>query len=202
MSKRAVPMKLENLSIRRLVSSNAPMTCTAVTPTRPVADRSTKHVPPLKRLGQRSLRSSQTRGLATFRSADGLRQFRMTTSDLLPTHGTIGSHVHFEALDHLGKVIENLHLPVSPVMRIRAKIRSVTGKATHLQGVAAVGAIEIVRLPDPIAIEVVARDGAFYLLRMDKSGQCIADTWHETVEAAKSHASLEFGVEDGDWTEA
>jgi hypothetical protein len=49
-----------------------------------------------------------------FRSSDGLRQFRMTTSDLLPTHGSIGSHVHFEALDASGKVIENLHLPVTP----------------------------------------------------------------------------------------
>lgn len=49
-----------------------------------------------------------------FRSSDGLRQFRMTNADLLPTHGSIGSHVHFEALDDLGKVIENLHLPVGP----------------------------------------------------------------------------------------
>jgi RHS repeat-associated protein len=49
-----------------------------------------------------------------FRSADGLKQFRMTNADLLPTHGNIGSHVHFEALDQLGKVIENLHLPVTP----------------------------------------------------------------------------------------
>jgi hypothetical protein len=49
-----------------------------------------------------------------FRSADGLRQFRMTTRDLLPTHGNIGPHVHFEALDALGEVIENLHLPVLP----------------------------------------------------------------------------------------
>ena len=48
------------------------------------------------------------------RSADGLRQFRMTNSDLLPTHGNIGSHLHFEALDDAGKVIENLHLPIAP----------------------------------------------------------------------------------------
>jgi hypothetical protein len=49
-----------------------------------------------------------------FRSADGLRQFRMTPRDLLPTHGNIGPHVHFEALNKAGKVIENLHLPVLP----------------------------------------------------------------------------------------
>lgn len=49
-----------------------------------------------------------------FRSGDGFRQFRMTTRDLLPTHGDIGPHVHFEALDAKGVVIENLHLPVLP----------------------------------------------------------------------------------------
>lgn len=47
-----------------------------------------------------------------FRSADGMRQFRMTSRDLLPTHGDIGAHVHFEALNELGAVVENLHLPV------------------------------------------------------------------------------------------
>lgn len=47
-----------------------------------------------------------------YRSADGLRQFRMTNADLTPTHGNIGSHVHFEALDETGTVVENLHLPV------------------------------------------------------------------------------------------
>jgi hypothetical protein len=48
-----------------------------------------------------------------YRSTDGMRQFRMTASDLKPTHGDIGPHVHFEALDKSGKVIENLHLPVT-----------------------------------------------------------------------------------------
>jgi hypothetical protein len=38
----------------------------------------------------------------------------MTPRDLLPTHGNIGPHVHFEALNEAGKVIENLHLPVLP----------------------------------------------------------------------------------------
>lgn len=38
----------------------------------------------------------------------------MTTSDLIPTHGTIGPHVHFETLNSTGQVIENLHVPVNP----------------------------------------------------------------------------------------
>ncbi len=49
-----------------------------------------------------------------YRSNDGRRQFRMTNSDLIPTHGNLGSHVHFEALDAAGTVIENLHLPITP----------------------------------------------------------------------------------------
>jgi hypothetical protein len=45
-----------------------------------------------------------------FRSADGLRQFRMTTSDL--THGT--PHVHFESIGCNGKTItENSHVDIS-----------------------------------------------------------------------------------------
>ena len=47
-----------------------------------------------------------------FRSADGLRQFRMTAADLLGSHGKVGPHVHIEALGKFGKVIENLHLPI------------------------------------------------------------------------------------------
>lgn len=49
-----------------------------------------------------------------FRSADNLRQFRMTTSDLVGSHGPIGPHIHFEALDSLGGVTENLHVPLLP----------------------------------------------------------------------------------------
>ncbi len=50
-----------------------------------------------------------------FRSADGLRQFRMTTRDLLPTHGNIGPHVHFEIPNPSGgPPLENLHLPITP----------------------------------------------------------------------------------------
>jgi len=49
-----------------------------------------------------------------FRSADGLRQFRMTATDLLGAHGDIGAHIHFEALSPAGRVIENLHVPLAP----------------------------------------------------------------------------------------
>jgi RHS repeat-associated protein len=57
-------------------------------------------------------------GSGVFRSSDGLRQFRMTNGDLNPLgHGAksgLGSHVHFEALDARGRIIENLHIPLAP----------------------------------------------------------------------------------------
>jgi RHS repeat-associated protein len=48
-----------------------------------------------------------------FRSKDGLRQFRMMDIDLIPKHGKIGPHVHFESLNPLGEIIENNHVPLS-----------------------------------------------------------------------------------------
>lgn len=49
-----------------------------------------------------------------YRSGDALRQFRMTTSDLVGAHGNLGSHIHFEALNAKGVVVENLHVPLQP----------------------------------------------------------------------------------------
>ena len=51
-------------------------------------------------------------GSGVFRSADGSRQFRMAPSDLAGSHGDLGPHIHFEALNPQGKVIENLHIPL------------------------------------------------------------------------------------------
>lgn len=52
------------------------------------------------------------KGSGIFRSADGLRQFRMVTADILGKHGKIGPHVHFEKLNLEGEVIKNIHTPI------------------------------------------------------------------------------------------
>ncbi|WP_234023092.1 RHS repeat domain-containing protein [Sorangium cellulosum] len=56
------------------------------------------------------------KGSGVFRSADGLRQFRMTAGDLDASgHGAktgLGTRVHFEHLDGAGRIIENLHMPI------------------------------------------------------------------------------------------
>ncbi|RUO94464.1 hypothetical protein D7Y11_04325 [Corallococcus sp. AB018] len=49
-----------------------------------------------------------------YRSADGLRQVRMTDGDLSGRGRTPYPHGHFEALNSFGKVIENDHIPLSP----------------------------------------------------------------------------------------
>ena len=84
-------------------------------------------------------------------------------------------------------------------MRERATVRKVTGNCMQLQGVRLGDALGVTAIPDPASVEIVEQDGAVYLLYLDQSGECIADTWHETVEAAKTQANFEFGVEDSDW---
>ena len=86
-------------------------------------------------------------------------------------------------------------------MRLRATVRYVTEKTAHSQGVPTKGSIEVTKVPDPKTLEVVEQKGSFYLLRLDEQGECVADTWHETIEAAKAQANFEFGIEEGDWTE-
>jgi hypothetical protein len=86
-------------------------------------------------------------------------------------------------------------------MRLRATVRKVTGKTTHLQGEVSPGGIDVTRVPDPKSVELVEEGGAFYLLRLDDDGQCIADTWHESLEEAKAQANFEYGIGDGDWND-
>lgn len=45
-------------------------------------------------------------------SASGLKQFRMTSSDILGLHGKIGPHFNFEILNKAGKTVKNYHMPI------------------------------------------------------------------------------------------
>jgi hypothetical protein len=56
------------------------------------------------------------------------------------------------------------------------------------------GAIE-----NPQALSIVVEDGAIYLWRLNEAGECIADTWHENVEAAKEQAEFEYEIDKGGW---
>ncbi len=51
-------------------------------------------------------------GSGVYRSADGLRQFRMSATDISGSHGKIGPHVHFEKFDLTGVTLKNIHTPL------------------------------------------------------------------------------------------
>ena len=63
-------------------------------------------------------------------------------------------------------------------------------------------AFNMTSLPDPSAVEIVEQGGSFYLLRLDEHDECIADTRHQTVEAAKAQAKFEYEIKEGDWIAA
>lgn len=86
-------------------------------------------------------------------------------------------------------------------MRLHAKVRNVTRATKHLQAVPKPGATNVVSLPDPVEVEAVEEGGAVYLLRLDAAGTCVADTWHETMVAAKAQAKFEFDIDESDWKE-
>lgn len=86
-------------------------------------------------------------------------------------------------------------------MRLRATVRKVTGRTTHLRGDRLSGSIEAIS-EQPASLEIVQQQDSIYLLRLDRNGECIADTWHETVGAAKVQADFEFEVKDNEWTVA
>ena len=69
----------------------------------------------------------------------------------------------------------------------------------HVQGVRVADELVVTAIPDPETVELAEEDGAVYLLRLNQEGECIADTWHKTVEAAKAQASFEYRIKDSDW---
>jgi hypothetical protein len=87
-------------------------------------------------------------------------------------------------------------------MHLRAVVRKIIGKTAHLQGARTDGELEVGILPDPTTVEITEQEGAVFLLRLNRDGECIADTWHETIEAAKKQANFEFGIQNDDWENA
>jgi hypothetical protein len=145
-----------------------------------------------------------------FRSADGLRQFRLTTADLLGSHGKLGSHVHIEALDKFGKVIENLHLPIfwneystMPKTLMTSTIARVKGTTTHGLGHFDASGKPVLdaEIESPCTLSIVSDESGVYLYRMNEVGECVADTWHLNVEEAQRQAEFEFEIDQYGWRE-
>lgn len=86
-------------------------------------------------------------------------------------------------------------------MRLRAEVRQASGATHHY--LASIEGTEVrrdVELPVPAWVEIVAEDGAYFLLYF-AAGVCQTDTWHETLGQAKAQARHEFGIEEHEWRE-
>jgi len=77
-------------------------------------------------------------------------------------------------------------------MPLRATVSSVTGATVHRGS-------DAQALPTPASVEIEEGDGGFYLFRLDASGKCISDTWHESLERAKAQAQFEYRIGEKDW---
>ena len=72
-----------------------------------------------------------------------------------------------------------------------------TGHTTH----AAVVGSSIVPMAPAAAVRIVEDgDGAYLLLRFDKDGNGLTDTWHATVGDAQRQASAEYEISPADWS--
>lgn len=87
-------------------------------------------------------------------------------------------------------------------MRWRAAVAGAIGNTRHDIGTLDAGQpTHPAKLPIPTWVEIHAEDGAFYLFRLDAQGNCVADTWHPTLEEAMEQAAFEYGIGPVDWAE-
>ncbi|MBI2374519.1 MAG: hypothetical protein HYV07_11040 [Deltaproteobacteria bacterium] len=85
-------------------------------------------------------------------------------------------------------------------MRLRARVQRGTGGTRHHR--AHIEGEDVHRdeeLPTPASVEIQPVDGAFFLLYLDEHGECLTDTWHQTLAQAKAQARHEFGIGEDDW---
>ena len=68
-----------------------------------------------------------------------------------------------------------------------------TGKTKHYRGAG--------ELPKPAHLKIVRYSGdpGYLLLYLDKDGNEMTDTYHETLEDALEQANWEFGIEAEEW---
>ena len=86
-------------------------------------------------------------------------------------------------------------------MKLRAKVTTVIGKSTNYLGTIVEGVpVPIEQLPDPTWLEISQEGHDFFLLYLNADGECIADTWHQTLESAQKEGMLAFGIKPNEWT--
>ena len=84
-----------------------------------------------------------------------------------------------------------------------ATIARTKGTTAHLVGhVDSEGALVVNKeIVSPCSLSIVSEGGAIYLWRLNEVGECLSDTWHTTIEDAKSQAEFEFEIGEVGWRE-
>ena len=81
-------------------------------------------------------------------------------------------------------------------MRLKAKVKKTTGASQHSTS----SNSGVMQAPVPAWVEISSDESGTFLIHFNADGQSIADTWHLTVDEAKSQAQFEFEIQDADWT--
>lgn len=76
------------------------------------------------------------------------------------------------------------------------KVNNATHVLSYMQGEDLAPETDV---PDHVEIRTAV--GGCYLMRQNKLGKCIFDTWHMTLAEAKAQAEHEYAIVDADWTE-
>ncbi len=86
-------------------------------------------------------------------------------------------------------------------MRIKAYIFRSTEVTKHYKSSIENGKIEAnEEVSSPKWIEISEEEDGVYLYHFSSGNNCIADTWHESIEDAKKQAMFEFGVAEEQWS--
>jgi hypothetical protein len=86
------------------------------------------------------------------------------------------------------------------MQRLKALVKTVAGRTRHGRATIINGLpCEVERIPAPAWVEIAGEPEGFYLLHFDAKGNCIADTWHATLDEAKAQAHFEFLITSDEW---
>ena len=79
--------------------------------------------------------------------------------------------------------------------RLTASVRRHTGNTRHILH----GAESRDLAAEIVAVQIEPTDEGVLLLYLDARGRCLTDTWHASIDDAKSQAHFEFDITEGDW---
>ena len=78
-------------------------------------------------------------------------------------------------------------------MKIRAYVQSVTNKTKHYH-------LDSVEKSSSVKwVEISEKSDGVYLFYFNSTGECVSDTWHESVNDAKEQALFEFEINKDSW---